>query len=201
MNPLVRAQIPIGSSGRCAVERAHSVAIASGVDFTGSSSEIERLCTTQDLLCAAGDAVVELAMLAQLFDAQSICDGDSVSQAAHEHARVLRSAAAGVARLTSRALEVNARDTGYSTDVWIDDALDEAQRLLADDHDPLFSPSPPTVIEMARALASDIFAALAAAPGDRMGVPGHVARALGASVALFMVAETTFQDDYKLRII
>lgn len=201
MNPLVRAQVPIGSNGRCAVERAHGLAIASGVDFTGCTAETERLFSTQDLLCAVGDAVVNLAMIAQLFDAQTICDGDAVSQEAHDQARVLREAAAGVARLTSRALEVHARDTGYETDIWLDDALDETQRLLADDHDPLFAPNPPTVTELARALASDVFAALAAAPGDRMGVPGHVARALGASVALFMVADTTFQDDYRLRII
>lgn len=201
MNPFVRAQIPIGSNGRDAIERAHDSAIALGIDFTGRDAESERLLSTQHLLCATGNAVVDLAMIAQVFHAQSEFDGDAVSHAAHDQARALRDASAGVARLTTRALEVHARDTGYSTDIWLADAADETERLMTDDHDPLFTPTVPTVIEMARKVASDLFAALAAAPGDRMGVPGHLARALGASVALFMVAETTFQDDFKLRLI
>lgn len=201
MNPLARAQVPIGSSGRDAIERAHAAATAAGIDFTRSGSESERLLSTQDLLCATGNAVVDMAMLAQAFQVQSEFDGEIVSHAAHDQARALRDAAAGVARLTLRALEVHARDTGYSTDVWLADAADETEHLMTDDHDPLFTPRLPTVIELAREVASDLFAALAAAPGDRMGVPGHLARALGASVALFMVAETTFQDDFKLRLI
>jgi hypothetical protein len=50
-------------------------------------------------------------------------------------------------------------------------------------------------VELARRTASCIFAALACAPADRMGVPGHVANALGASVALFMIADISGGDE------
>jgi hypothetical protein len=48
---------------------------------------------------------------------------------------------------------------------------------------------------LVRTAAGGIHAALACAPADRMGVPGHVASALGACVAMFMVAEAALNDD------
>ncbi|MGB1582929.1 MAG: hypothetical protein ACPHCI_03990 [Solirubrobacterales bacterium] len=200
MNPLARAQVPLGSSGRDEIERARDAALAIGGTFCNSHRESERLCTTQDLLCAAGNAVVDQVMLAQVFHAQSLLDDDFVSAEAHDQARALRDASAGVVRMTARALEVHARDTGYCQAAWLTDSLDETERLMTDDRDPLFDPMTPTVIAMARSVARELFSALAAAPADRMGVPGHVARALGASVALFMVADFTYNDDYRLRI-
>jgi hypothetical protein len=188
MTPFERALVELGSQGRESIVRAQGAAIAVGGNFTGTTHDVEAACTTQDLLCLAGDATVDLAMIAQLFEAASTTP---------EHARMLRSAAAGVARFTARALEVHARDTGYDPDVWIARALDETEIVMTDDRDPLFTSlrAGGETVELARRTASCIFAALACAPADRMGVPGHVANALGASVALFMIADISGGDE------
>jgi hypothetical protein len=183
MTPFERALVELGDRGRESITRAHGTAIAVGGNFTGTSYDIETTCSTQDLLCLAGDASVDLAMIAQIFEAAPTAD---------EHAELLRSASAGVARLTARALEIHARDTGYDPDVWIAGALDETELVMSDDRDLLFAGlrAGGETVALARRIASCIFAALACAPADRMGVPGHVANALGASVALFMVADS-----------
>ncbi|MBJ7353230.1 MAG: hypothetical protein JHC98_00235 [Thermoleophilaceae bacterium] len=187
MTPFERALVELGRRGRESIARAHGTAIAIGGNFTGTSYDIETACSTQDLLCLAGDAAVDLAMIAQIFEAAPTAD---------EHAAMLRSASAGVARLTARALEIHARDTGYDPDVWIAGALDETALVMSDDRDLMFNGlrAGGETVTLARRIASSIFAALACAPADRMGVPGHVANALGASVALFMVADS-FQDE------
>jgi hypothetical protein len=188
MTPFERALVELGNQGRESIVRAQGAAIAVGGNFTGSSREAETACTTQDLLCLAGDAAVDVAMLAQIFEA---------APDTGDHARMLRQASAGVERLTARALEVHARDTGYDPDVWIARALDETEVVMSDDSDPLFENlrAGGETITLARQIASCIFGALACAPADRMGVPGHVANALGASVALFMIAGVADSDE------
>lgn len=182
VTPYERALIEFGAGGRAAITHAHAAAIACGGNFTGTTHEAERTCTAQDLLCLAGDAAVDLAMIAQIFEAAP----DDL-----DHALVLRDAASGVARLTARALEVHARDTGYDPQFWIGDAIDETTQLMTDDRDELFSGlrTGGESVALARSVASRIFAALACAPADRMGVPGHTSAALGSSVALFMIAD------------
>jgi hypothetical protein len=184
MTPFERALVELGERGRDSIARAHGTAIAVGGNFTGHTHEYEKTCSTQDLLCLAGDASVDMAMIAQIFEA---------APETEEHAQLLRDAAAGVARLTARALEVHARDTGYDTDVWVAGALEETELVMSDDRDPMFSGlrAGGESVALARRVSSCIFAALACAPADRMGVPGHVANALGASVALFMVADSS----------
>jgi hypothetical protein len=183
MTPFERALVELGERGRDSIARAHGAAVAVGGNFTGTSYDIEATCSTQDLLCLAGDASVDLAMIAQIFEVAPSADG---------HAEMLRSASAGVARLTARALEIHSRDTGYDPEVWIAGALDETALVMSDDRDLMFAGlrAGGETVALARRIASCIFAALACAPADRMGVPGHVATALGASVALFMVADS-----------
>lgn len=195
MNPYIRAQVPMDSAGRLTVTRAHAAAVACGSELTGRNSADESIFSTQDLLCAAGDAVVELALAAQLFDAHVALDVELTD----EHSRALKQTASGVARLTARALEIHARDTGYDPEIWFDDARDETERLMADDHDALFEPTARGVVDLARMASGEIFSALAATPADRMGVPGHIARALGTAVAMFMIAATTDHDTDDIR--
>lgn len=167
---------------RQTVADAYVSAIAHGANFTGTSQQEESICSAQDLLCMAGDAAVDAALLAQVFEV--VGEGG-------DHARMLREAVAGMARLTMRALEVHARDTGYDATVWADRAADETWFLLTDDCDELFeAPSRAgESVVLARRAASSVMSALACAPADRMGVPGHVADALGTCVALFMIAD------------
>lgn len=195
MNPFLRAQVPMGSRGRHVVSRAHAAAVSCGSDLTGRNRDDESIFSTQDLLCAAGDAVIELAMAAQLFDAHVVL-GVELTE---DHARALRRTASGVARLTARALEIHARDTGYDPEIWFADARDETERLMADDRDALFEPSARGVVDLVRMASGEIFSALAATPADRMGVPGHIARALGIAVALFMIAATSDHDTDDIR--
>lgn len=195
MNPYLRAQVAMGAGGRLTVNRAHQAAVACGTDLTGSRASDERIFSTQDLLCAAGDAVVELAMAAQLFDAHVALD----LELSDEQSLALRRTAAGVARLTARALEIHARDTGYDAEIWFLDARHETELLMADDHDPLFEPVARGVVDLTRIVSGEIFSALAATPADRMGVPGHISRALGTAVAMFMIATTSDHDSDDFR--
>lgn len=184
MTPFERALVELGQRGRESIALARGTAVAVGGNFTGQTAELEKTCSTQDLLCLAGDASVDAAMIAQIFEA---------APDTYDHAQMLRDAAAGVARLTARALEVHARDTGYDPEIWIAGALDETELVMSDDRDPMFTGlrAGGESVALARKVSSSIFAALACAPADRMGVPGHVANAHGASVALFMIADSS----------
>lgn len=188
MTPFERPQIDFSAHGRQLVADAHGVAVATGGNFTGTSHELERTCTAQDLLCMAGDAAVDVAMIAQIFEA---------ADASGDHVRMMLDAASGLARLTARALEVHARDTGYDADVWLERAVEETQFLMFDDRDDLFDGlrTGGEAVTLARRAASSVMAALACAPADRMGVPGHISEALGSSVALFMIARAAAESD------
>lgn len=191
MTPAERAIVGLGADGRTVIAKAQGAAIAIGGNYAGSTSETERACTTQDLLCIAGEAAVDMAMIAQVYEAQIACDPEGAETPTRESARLLREISAGAARMCARALEVHARDTGYEPDVWTTDSLDETALWMSADRDPLFDGIPVDAVAMARESAGAIFSALACAPADRMGVPGHIARALGTSVAVFMIAEAT----------
>lgn len=177
-----RPTLDLSAGSRMAVEEAFASAIARGGGFTGTTAEEERTCSAQDLLCMAGDVAVDAALLAQAFEAAGP-DGD--------RERMLREAVAGMARLTMCALEVHARDNGYDPVLWSERARDETNYLLFDDCDALFdgAPAKGESVVLARRAASCVMSALACAPADRMGVPGHVADALGTCVALFMIAD------------
>lgn len=187
MSRFERLALDFSHASTQAVRDAHTSAVALGGNVTLRSGEDERLCSAQDLLCLAADMAVDMAMLAQIFDA---------SASAGEHVPMLEDAACAVARLAARALEVHARDTGYQRELWLDQALEETQFLLFADQDPLFDGqrSGGSTAELARSSASSLHAALACAPADRMGVPGHIAAALGSSVAVFMVARADEHD-------
>lgn len=187
MNPFERLAIDFSESSNLAVAEAHGAAVAIGGNVTFSTAADEQLCSAQDLLCLAADAAVDLAMLAQIFDA---------AEDTGEHVRLLSEAASAVSRLSSRALEVHARDTGYDREIWVERAVEETQFLLFADSDPLFDGlrSGGSAVALARGTASSLHAALACAPADRMGVPGHIAAALGASVAVFMIARAAEDD-------
>lgn len=182
MTDFVRPSFDFSDESRQAVLDAHGYAVANGGNFTCSSRDDEALFTAQDLLCAAGEIAVDVAMLAQAFECPT--GGSS------ERARALRDAASGMARMSARALEVHARDTGYDRDVWVQRAHEETEFRLCEDTDALFEElrAGGETVALARTAASKIFSALASAPVDRMGVPGHIAEALGISVTLVMIA-------------
>lgn len=182
MGAMGRPVFDFSPASREAVAGAYSAAVACGSDFTGTTREEERACSAQDLLCMAGAAALDVAMIAQRFEA---------SRTAAGNARMMRTAAAGLARLSARALEVHARDTGYDPGAWIERAGEQTGFLLFDDFDPLRDGrrDDGESIVLARAAASAVLTALALAPVDRMGVSEQIAEAIGASVALFMIAD------------
>lgn len=201
MNPLDRAYVPAGAQGRSAIEDAYAAAIATGGDVVDGGFDDEHAASSHELLCRAGETLIELAMIAQIFQAQAQLDPDASSQELRRDARTLRLASARVARLTRDALENHGRDTGYTLDVWLEHAFSETEMLMTDDVDPLFSGVPGSAIELVRHLSDSLFGALAAAPTDRMGVPERVASAMGVSVALYMVADSHLRNEPRLRIV
>lgn len=186
MTAYERVLTDFSSGSRQSLADAHLSAIANGGNFTGTSYETECTLSAQDLLCLAGNATVELAMVAQLFDIAA--EGNRIP--------ALKSIAGGISRLTARALEVHARDTGYDAEIWIRTAVEETEVTMLDDRDALFDglALDGLTVSLARRSAAGIHAALACAPADRMGVPGHIAAALGASVAIYMIAEDAQHD-------
>lgn len=201
MNPLARAYVPAGALGRSAIEDAYGAAIAVGGDMVDGGFDDERAASSHELLCLAGATLIELAMIAQIFQAQAQLDPDAVSQELKRDAKALRIASARMARLSRNALENHGRDTGYSLDVWLEHAFAETELLMTADSDPLFGGVETGAIELVRHLSDSLFSALAATPTDRMGVPERVASAMGVSVALFMVADSHLRNEPRLRIV
>lgn len=176
--------------GHAAVSEAHAVAVVQGANFTGTTHESERICSAQDLLCMAGSAAVDVALIAQVFDA---CKESADQQA---QAQALSSGAAGLTRLIKRALEVHSRDTGYAADIWLERAVEETEYLLHGSYllNDVEVSHGTFCTDLVRTSAGGVMAALACAPADRMGVPERITEALGASVALFMIAERSRSD-------
>ncbi|MGH2906215.1 MAG: hypothetical protein ACRDKI_05535 [Solirubrobacterales bacterium] len=168
-------------------------AIAHGVDSLGFDSELECTLTAHDLMARAGEQSIDVALVAQIFNAQARAGSEIPAADARETARLLRDVTSGNVRFVARALEVHARDTGYSVDVWLATAYSTAQVLLGDSRDAgqtRISAMPPL---FARVAARSLFEALAASVSDRMAVPGHLADSLGANVALYMHARGVLQ--------
>jgi hypothetical protein len=174
---------------REAVRAGLDTAIAYGIDSTGIDADTERTLGSHDLMCRAGEAMIDLALVAQIFKSQ-VRLGDALPASTLEAtSRMLRDTSAGCTRLVSRALEIHARDTGYSRDVWMITAYDTTNLFLLDSLD--IGPSrianvPPLFTRIA---ARSLFDALAASRSDRMAVPGYLADSLGANLALFMHAQ------------
>lgn len=171
---------------RPSVRRGLETAIAFGVDSTGIDAEAESTLGAHELMCRAGEASIDLALVAQIFKSQIRQPEKIPAETLHVTARMLRDTAAGSTRLVARALEVHARDTGYASDVWMITAYDTTNLFLLDSFETgrtRLAAVPPL---FARIAARSLFDALAASNCDRMAVPGYLADSLGANLALFL---------------
>jgi hypothetical protein len=171
------------------VRRGLDAAIAFGVDAIGVDLETERTLGSHELMCRAGEASIDLALIAQVFKSQVRRAENIPEEALVRSALLLRERAAATTRLVARALEVHARDTGYSRDVWLMAAHDGASLFLLDSLDAGNSRVATMPPLLARIAARSLFDALASSNSDRMAVPGYLADSLGANLALFMHAQ------------
>lgn len=186
------------ASDRESVRSSLDRAIAFGIDGLGFDVETEQALSSHDLMCRAGESSIDLALVAQIFGAHvrggaAISDGDFRTSA-----RMLRDRTAASTRLVARALNVHARDTGYSSDVWLNTAFDTTNLFLLDS----FEAGETRVATMppifARVAARSLFEGLASSSSDRMAVPGYLADSLGAHLALFMHAQAVVIGDGSL---
>lgn len=163
-------------------------AIAFGLDRIGIDTETEAMLGAHDLMCRAGESLIDLALVAQVFKAQVRLDHGIPLGDFRTTATLLRDTSAASTRFASRALETHARDIGYSSDAWMRTAFDTTRLFLQDSRHAghsRVSTMPPL---FARIAARSMFDALAASNTDRMAVPGFLADSLGANLALFMHA-------------
>jgi hypothetical protein len=160
-----------------ALDAAYERAVCRGADLTGRRAEDERLDGPLALLA---EITIHTPDLRLFVAALNIDDG-----LAREAADAVRRHSAGLVRLAHRALEVHARDVGYSLDAWREQALVCANWLLCadDEHDGL----PPALRELDTA-SRRLAAAIAAVPVDSMAVPDHLASAQGAWLSCYLRA-------------
>ena len=111
--------------------------------------------------------------------AEARCSDDSSVRLA------ARLAIAGALRLTHTALEVHARDLGYATRAWLGGTPTIADAIDSDSRE---QPEVQLLVDVDE-VARDLGEALVALEADRMAVPGHLASALGALLALFRRAQ------------
>jgi len=152
-------------------------AVCAGGALSPLSADEERLCGPLELLALITTRTQLLAVLAvELTDA----DAHSSQRLIDE----LRRRVALVIRLAHCALEVHARDVGYTADVWHFRAVTCGGLLLDTDDENVVDELLLSALERAtRALA----AAIVCVPADRMSVPGHVTDALGDWLACYVV--------------
>jgi hypothetical protein len=177
------------ASDRESVRSGLDSAIAFGRDCAGIDAETEATMGAHDWMCRAGESLIDLALVAQIFKAQVRLNEEVLIDDFCHTATMLRDTAAASTRLVARALETHARDTGYAIDVWTSTAFDTANLFLQDSQDAgptRVSTMPPL---FSRIAARSLFDALAASNSDRMAVPGYLADSLGANLALFMHAQ------------
>jgi hypothetical protein len=166
----------------------HRWAVAHGAHATGCSAARERESSSHTLLCVAINHLVNVAVLGERLEMESAIVGDPGDALLENLVRALRDSSAGGTRLIWRALEVHARDVGYAIQPWEAQAVELTAALLRDmtrEFPTLLRPSP---VEVARAALLELSDALADGGGDRMGVPGRLAAAMGYSAAVFMLA-------------
>jgi hypothetical protein len=170
-----------------AIRRAHRGAISRGAL---QAAEADAAPDVDDpshaLMCAAARHALDLALLTQTFETHAGIVGHPADALMAPLVCALRDESAAVVRTTWQALQVHARDVGYSAERWEDRAVAVTSDVLSDEGGSLDSPVRPA--DVARAAGLEVTCALQATAEDRMAVPGHLAGAEGLAAALFMLA-------------
>jgi hypothetical protein len=139
----------------------------------------ERLAATDELVAMAVTGFVRLGTLAALA---------AVSRGAESYRVALGRKAAAVLRLLDRALAAHGREHGYDAAAWREIATSIACASgddLADEE--MDEPAP--LIEALDRAAERIACAFVALPRDRMGVPAHLAEAIGPMLVVYAACE------------
>ncbi|HWK28702.1 MAG TPA: hypothetical protein VNS09_19215 [Solirubrobacter sp.] len=143
-----------------------------------------------ELLCLAVERLYDVAILAEGLRASTAILEDPTSWLLVEGVRELRDVGGEVLQLLLRALDTEARETGFAPDVWQRRALRTAAIALRGDER---APQRPDVGDATRAATVSVAAALRDGRLDRMAVPGHLSSAIGCAAALFMLASAVLE--------
>jgi hypothetical protein len=169
-----------------AVARMLLAAVAHGARMTGGAAVAERTRRGVAPICAAGELLLEVALLAQALQSQAPRLGDPRHPHLTESLELLRDTSGASARLLWHALE--GRTTGIEgLDAERGGAVRVAAAVLRDGAQPLGLPPRPPV-SIARAAAGELFRAIAAERDDEVMVPVHLSAALGYVVVLHGLA-------------
>jgi len=169
-----------------ALARALHAAISHGGEVTGAEAAAERLRGSSALMCAAGELLLEVALLAQALQSQA----PRLREPGHPHLtesiELLRDTSGASARLLWHALEARPR-RGYALDHERGGAVRVAGAVLRDRAHPCDLPARPPV-SIARAAVGELFRAIGAEDDDEVMVPVHLSASLGYVVALYALA-------------
>ncbi|MBB4663762.1 hypothetical protein [Conexibacter arvalis] len=166
-------------------------AVAHGAELTGDAVAVERRRGSDALMCAAGELLLEVALLAQALQSQA----PRLVRPRHPHLveslELLRDTSGASARLLWHALEARAF-RGEELEAERGGAVRVAGAVLRDGCHPLGLPPRPPV-SIARAAASELFRAIGAMREDAVMVPVHLSASLGYVVALYALAVTLLE--------
>jgi hypothetical protein len=123
--------------------------------------EDERLAATDELLAEAIPGLVRLG---------SLIAAHALSPDHGAWTPTLQRQLAGVVRLLDRALAAHGRDNGYAVTAWRASAATNAWAFAEDE---------PPLLELVEDAATDVARAFVGVPRDRLGVPDHLALAIG----------------------
>lgn len=164
----------------------HRLAVCHGAIDTGCGSGAEREQTPLKLLTLVAWRLPDLAL--STFVVQSLA-GDVADARLAAVIEQLRRQAAGVVRLSHRALETHARNVGYGIDEWCARILESGSALLYVSHTAeARGEHCATPLAVVREATSSICHALAACENDRMAVPEHLSEASARLLLVFMLA-------------
>jgi hypothetical protein len=154
-------------------------AVSRGVDYARHPMGSECVARPFELVATATELTPGLAMVA-LALSQPAAGDDEERQ---EGLRLTRAISAGLVRLAHWAREVHARDVGYRTEAWIEQALALSGYLCNEQH-----ADPACVSEQLDEAAAHLADVICGLHTDRLSVPDMLSHAQGAWLATYRTA-------------
>ncbi|MDW5598566.1 hypothetical protein VSS74_29665 [Conexibacter stalactiti] len=177
----------LGAADEATIARALRAAVDHGAAATAARALDERRCGSRSLMAAGAELLLELALVTQALQSQARREDNG---AVGESLLLLRDTSAAAARLLWRALEAFPRAICQFGDGrgGVARIACGVLRVGAESG----APRPP--VEIARAAAGELFAALAASERDGVRVPARLAASLGYVVMLYLLATTLLEQ-------
>jgi hypothetical protein len=157
-------------------ERLYAEALSRGLDYGQRRDGADDLCLPVELLATAVELAPALALVAPVLAYD--CPADYAER--REAAKVTRGVSAGLVRVAHWAREVHARDVGYSTQAWIEQAIALTDHLVAG-----LNRESARLLDYLEEANAHLACAIVALQCDRLAVADCITQAQGAWLATY----------------